>query len=117
MGRACGPIVLGESITAATLAVRTALDAEASLGSILVLALGGVLTVFALWWLYFAQDAPRHLASMTTAMLWGYGHYAVFASAAAVGTGRSGTGVPGVASWRGVPLLWCRPISPLPDRS
>lgn len=80
-------IVLGESITAATLAVRTALDADAEIGSILVLALGGVLTVFALWWLYFAQDAPRRLATLTTAMLWGYGHYAVFASAAAVGAG------------------------------
>ncbi|RPK32209.1 Bacterial low temperature requirement A protein (LtrA) [Streptomyces sp. ADI93-02] len=37
--------------------------------------------------MYFAQDAPRHLATLTTAMLWGYGHYIVFASAAAVGAG------------------------------
>ncbi|CAL9350617.1 hypothetical protein SUDANB176_00465 [Streptomyces sp. enrichment culture] len=80
-------IVLGESITAATLAVRTALDADAELGSVLVLALGGVLTGFALWWLYFAQDAPRRLSTLSTAVLWGYGHYAVFSSAAAVGAG------------------------------
>ncbi|WP_328885779.1 low temperature requirement protein A [Streptomyces sp. NBC_00316] len=80
-------IVLGESITAATLAVRTALDSDAELGSVLVIALGGLLTVFALWWLYFTQDAPRRLSNQTTAMLWGYGHYAVFTSAAAVGAG------------------------------
>ncbi|WP_171115128.1 MULTISPECIES: low temperature requirement protein A [unclassified Streptomyces] len=80
-------IVLGESITAATLAVRAAVDADAELGTVLALASGGILTVFALWWLYFAQDAPRHLAGLTTAMLWGYGHYLVFAAAAAVGAG------------------------------
>ncbi|CAM5698422.1 low temperature requirement protein A [Streptomyces canus] len=80
-------IVLGESITAAALAVRTALDTRAEVGSVLLIALGGILTVFALWWLYFAQDAPRRLRTQNTAMLWGYGHYAVFASAAAVGAG------------------------------
>lgn len=80
-------IVLGESVTAATLAVRGALDTDVGRGSVLVLALGGLLTGFALWWLYFAQNAPRHLATQTTAMRWGYGHYAVFASAAAVGAG------------------------------
>jgi low temperature requirement protein LtrA len=80
-------IVLGESITAAAVAVRAALNTHAEVGSVLLIALGGILTVFALWWLYFAQDAPRRLKTQTTAMLWGYGHYAVFASAAAVGAG------------------------------
>ncbi|MET9425245.1 low temperature requirement protein A [Streptomyces sp. NPDC006540] len=80
-------IVLGETITAATTAVRAALDTDAALGDIATLVVGGVLTVFALWWLYFAQNAPRRLTSLRTALLWGYGHYAVFASAAAVGAG------------------------------
>ncbi|MGW4922792.1 low temperature requirement protein A [Streptomyces parvulus] len=78
-------IVLGESIMAAGMAVRTALDTHQETGSVLTIALGGILTVFALWWLYFAQDAPRRLRTQSTAMLWGYGHYVVFASAAAVG--------------------------------
>ncbi|MEW2080037.1 low temperature requirement protein A [Streptomyces sp. NPDC012403] len=78
-------IVLGESIMAASLAVRTALDTHKELGPVLAIALGGLLTVFALWWLYFAQDAPRRLRTQSTAMLWGYGHYVVFAAAAAVG--------------------------------
>ncbi|MFG3164984.1 low temperature requirement protein A [Streptomyces sp. NPDC048232] len=78
-------IVLGESVVAAGLAVRTALDDHGDPGFVLTIALGGILTVFALWWLYFAQDAPRRLRTQSTAMLWGYGHYVVFASAAAVG--------------------------------
>ncbi|GAB3949384.1 low temperature requirement protein A [Streptomyces sparsus] len=80
-------IVLGESITAATVAVRTALDGDAALSDIATLVIGGILTVFALWWYYFAQDAPRRLISLRSALMWGYGHYAVFASAAAVGAG------------------------------
>ncbi|MEU0301945.1 low temperature requirement protein A [Streptomyces sp. NPDC006175] len=80
-------IVLGETITAATAAVRTALDEEAALGDIATLVVGGVLTVFALWWLYFSQNAPQRLTGLKAALLWGYGHYLVFASAAAVGAG------------------------------
>ncbi|MEV0025978.1 low temperature requirement protein A [Streptomyces atroolivaceus] len=80
-------IVLGETMTAATAAVRTALDDEAGLGDIATLVVGGVLTVFALWWLYFSQNAPQRLTGLKAALLWGYGHYLVFASAAAVGAG------------------------------
>ncbi|WP_406144192.1 low temperature requirement protein A [Streptomyces sp. NBC_01012] len=80
-------IVLGETMTSATAAVRTALDEETTLGDIAPLVVGGVLTVFALWWLYFSQNAPRRLTGLRSAILWGYGHYAVFASAAAVGAG------------------------------
>ncbi|OKK05033.1 low temperature requirement protein A [Streptomyces sp. CB02400] len=80
-------IVLGESVTAATLAVRTALDTGTDPQGVLTIGIGGVITVFALWWLYFAQDAPRRLTTFSTAMLWGYGHYPVFATAAAVGAG------------------------------
>ncbi|MEU2782384.1 low temperature requirement protein A [Streptomyces sp. NPDC007110] len=78
-------IVLGESVMAAGLAVGAALDTHQGLGGVLPVALGGLLTVFALWWMYFAQDAPRRLRTQRTAMWWGYGHYVVFAAAAAVG--------------------------------
>ncbi|MGW2593241.1 low temperature requirement protein A [Streptomyces sp. NPDC001515] len=80
-------IVLGESITAATGAVRAALDGEAGIGELAPLVVGGILTVFALWWLYFAPRTPVRLDSLRAALMWGYGHYAVFASAAAVGAG------------------------------
>lgn len=80
-------IVLGESISAATAAVRSALDAATSYGDLATLVPGGLLTVFAMWWLYFAQDAPRRLTSLGASLRWGYGHYVIFASAAAVGAG------------------------------
>ncbi len=40
-----------------------------------------------MWWLYFAKEATRLLGSLRAAITWGYGHYLVFASAAAVGAG------------------------------
>ncbi|RPK32210.1 Bacterial low temperature requirement A protein (LtrA) [Streptomyces sp. ADI93-02] len=42
-------IVLGESLTAAVLAIRTALGTDAELKTVLVISLGGLLSVFALW--------------------------------------------------------------------
>lgn len=43
--------------------------------------------VFSLWWLYF--DTPTHvlLTSLNQSLKWGYGHYLVFGSAAAIGAG------------------------------
>ncbi|MEU9317283.1 low temperature requirement protein A [Streptomyces sp. NPDC048295] len=78
-------IVLGESVMAAGLAVSAALETHQRYGAVLPVALGGLLTVFALWWLHFAQNAHRQLRTQRTAMLWGYGYYVVFAAAAAIG--------------------------------
>jgi low temperature requirement protein LtrA len=80
-------IVLGESVLAATVALQSALDGDADLRDLASLAVGGLLTVFAMWWLYFSKDAARFLTSMRAALRWGYGHYFVFSSAAAVGAG------------------------------
>jgi low temperature requirement protein LtrA len=51
------------------------------------LAAAGLVIVFALWWLYFDRSAHGLLTSLRTSILWGYGHYFIFASAAAVGAG------------------------------
>jgi Bacterial low temperature requirement A protein (LtrA) len=40
-----------------------------------------------MWWIYFAKPAGPRLLSNRIAFPWGYGHYLVFASAAAVGAG------------------------------
>jgi Sec-independent protein secretion pathway component TatC len=40
-----------------------------------------------MWWLYFAKEAHELLTSLRAGIVWGYGHYLVFASAAAVGAG------------------------------
>jgi low temperature requirement protein LtrA len=50
-------IVLGESVAAATTAVQSAITDQGSSGSLLVLAAGGLLLVFGLWWSYFKHEA------------------------------------------------------------
>ncbi|MFJ6697310.1 low temperature requirement protein A [Streptomyces sp. NPDC091272] len=80
-------IVLGESITAATVAVQEALDEHDELGELLSLAGGGLLIVFAAWWIYFSSPAQDRLTSMRRAVQWGYGHLFILGSAAAIGAG------------------------------
>src|ERR671912_456941 len=80
-------IVLGECVLASTLAIQMALDEDAALADLATTAAGGLLTVFGMWWLYFAKEAHELLTSLRAAIVWGYAHYLVFASAAAVGAG------------------------------
>ncbi len=82
-------IVLGESILAASLAVQSALDTRIGFGDLVTTAAGGLLIVFSMWWTYFAKPAERLFTSLRFSMVWGYGHYFVFAAAAAVGAGLS----------------------------
>ena len=81
-------IVLGESVAAATVAFRAAFDEGGEhAGQLLRLAVAGLVVVCALWWVYFDRSAHQLLTRLRTSMLWGYGHYFIFASAAAVGAG------------------------------
>jgi low temperature requirement protein LtrA len=80
-------IVLGESVAAATVAVQSAVDEFSALGELLPVAAGGLLIVFSAYWIYFAIPIHEHLTSSQRAFLWGYGHYFVFGSAAAIGAG------------------------------
>ncbi|TWV48843.1 low temperature requirement protein A [Streptomyces misionensis] len=84
-------IVLGESVASATAAVRTAFDEHRGTWPLCAVAAGGLLTVFAMWWLYFARPAHTLLATTHRGpgrrFRWAYGHYLIFASAAAVGAG------------------------------
>ena len=89
-------IVLGESILAATLAVQSALDAGEALDDVALVAVGGLVIVCSMWWLYFTQPSSEIAVaardgiddeSSNLPFTWGYGHYLVFASAAAVGAG------------------------------
>src|SRR5205807_9738475 len=56
-------------------------------GALLSLAGGGLVIVFSMWWLYFDRAAHRPIDSLPRGISWGYGHYLIFASAAAVGAG------------------------------
>ena len=79
-------IVLGESILAASIAIQSSIDAGDLTSRLTLVIIGGLLIVFSLWWLYF--DRPiAHLLDPSTAFAWGYGHYLIFSTAAAVGAG------------------------------
>ncbi|MEU6068562.1 low temperature requirement protein A [Streptomyces sp. NPDC047082] len=80
-------IVLGETIAAATVAAKSAVDEHDVLGELLPIAAGGLLIVFSAWWIYFAVPIHGHLRSNRQSFLWGYGHYLIFSSAAAIGAG------------------------------
>ncbi|MYW04798.1 low temperature requirement protein A [Streptomyces sp. SID3343] len=80
-------IVLGESVSAATIAIQSALDDQAALGELLPISAGGLLIVFSAYWIYFAVPIHDYLVSGKQAFLWGYGHYVIFGSAAAIGAG------------------------------
>jgi low temperature requirement protein LtrA len=80
-------IVLGESILSSTLAVQSVVDAGDALGALVPIIVGGPLVVYGMWWIYFDRPAHDLLTSLRTAIFWGYGHYLVFVSVAAVGAG------------------------------
>ncbi|MGW1186330.1 low temperature requirement protein A [Streptomyces sp. NPDC002559] len=80
-------IVLGETIAAATVAVQEALDEHDALAELLPIAAGGLLIVFSAWWIYFAVPIHDYLRGSREAFVWGYGHYLIFGSAAAIGAG------------------------------
>ena len=80
-------IVLGESILSASVAFQVGIDEHSGDATLYLTAVGALLTVFAMWWIYFAKPAGEALVSNRVGFLWGYGHYFVFASAAAVGAG------------------------------
>ncbi|WP_344885506.1 low temperature requirement protein A [Allokutzneria multivorans] len=80
-------IVLGESILAATNAVRSAVDSGHASASLFGVAGAGLVIVFSLWWLYFDKPAEHLLTTLSASLKWGYGHLLIFASAAAVGAG------------------------------
>jgi low temperature requirement protein LtrA len=107
-------IVLGEGVLAATTAVQIAVDEHDALGGVLAVAASGAVVTFAMWWVYFALPAGSFLSSNRVSFVWGYGHYFIFASAAAVGAGlavavdgathHAGIGDAGVAAAVTVPV-------------
>ncbi|WP_236788853.1 low temperature requirement protein A [Amycolatopsis sp. GM8] len=80
-------IVLGESVLAASNALQEALGSGHSAGGLVAVGIAGVVIVFSMWWLYFDQPAHVRMATATQGYVWGYGHYVIFGSAAAVGVG------------------------------
>jgi low temperature requirement protein LtrA len=79
-------IVLGEVILAATVAFQDGLSTGAS-GQLVMLAVGGLLLMFGIWWTYFLGGDDQGFAGPRVVWLWGYAHFPVFASIAALGAG------------------------------
>ena len=80
-------IVLGESVTAVVVTLEAGIhDTEHKTGMI-TLATAGILMLFAMWWVYFDKSANGMLNTLNSSLLWGYGHYLIFTSIAAVGAG------------------------------
>ena len=80
-------ILLGESVLASTSAVQLGIEAGVT-GELVVIALLGLILLFVIWWLYFSQPAGEGLVRhRRRSYIWGYGHYGIFASLAAIGAG------------------------------
>ncbi|MCS5718513.1 low temperature requirement protein A [Herbiconiux sp. CPCC 205763] len=81
-------ILLGESVLASSVSVQSVVSAGSSSGEFVVLAASGLALLFGLWWVYFLEPAHEGLErNRDRAFYWGYGHYVVFASLAALGAG------------------------------
>jgi len=82
-------IVLGEVLLSTTGAITAALDEHGLTVSLAATVVGGLLMVFCLWWFYFKHSYEERLAEeeSESPFLWGYGHYVIYASVAAVGAG------------------------------
>jgi low temperature requirement protein LtrA len=81
-------IVLGESVLAATTGVQGALAGGGLSAELVVISLAGLVLIFVLWWLYFLEPAGEGLEQhRELSYLWGYGHFGIFASLAAIGAG------------------------------
>jgi low temperature requirement protein LtrA len=109
-------IVLGESVLAASNGLQTAMGNGAVGIPLVVVALSAVVLMFSLWWLYFLQNSGDGLAKeRRLAYVWGYGHYGIFASLAALGAGLevavSSAGHPLAVSQSGIGFTIAIPVA------
>src|SRR5918992_95488 len=80
-------IVLGESVLAASLAIQSSITDAGLTGELLGVLVGGLLIVYALWWIYYDRPDDRMLEQLPTAFAWSYLHLPIFGAVGAVGAG------------------------------
>jgi low temperature requirement protein LtrA len=81
-------ILLGESVAASSSAVQGVISAGSATGEFVLVAASGLALLFGLWWVYFLEPAHEGLERKRSwSYFWGYGHYLLFASLAALGAG------------------------------
>ena len=76
-------IVLGESILASVYSLNKIIEHFSI--DLLMVAIGCLLTIFGIWWLYFNNSVEHRLNEPKVAFQWGYGHLIIFAATAAIG--------------------------------
>lgn len=80
-------IVLGECFLAIVMAIESSVGhGHVSWDLVEIGVLASIIT-FMLWGLYFSEQEHLHSVEKKHTMIWGYGHFALFASAAAAGGG------------------------------
>lgn len=80
-------ILLGESILASTNAVIDAAQDTERMGSLIMIAVCGLMIAAGMWWIYFARGHHSHFQRLRNTLVFGYGHYAIFAAAGAFSAG------------------------------
>jgi low temperature requirement protein LtrA len=81
-------ILLGETVLAASNGIRKAVASAEISGALIGVAAAGFALICALWWLYFLEPVADGLVERRhRSYRWGYGHYGLFASLAALGAG------------------------------
>ncbi len=80
-------IVLGETLLASSMAISSLSSSHASSLLLLQIPLLAMVVLFCLWWLYFSREEHLPHATLTMALIWGYGHLLIYAAGAAVGAG------------------------------
>src|SRR4051812_6388129 len=81
-------IVLGEGVLGVSVAIAPQVGDHPLQPDLLLVAGGGLVLLFALWWVYFLKPAAQTLEQRRDwGFRWGYGHYGIFASLAALGAG------------------------------
>ncbi|WP_437582626.1 low temperature requirement protein A [Paramicrobacterium sp. CJ85] len=80
-------ILLGESVLASANAIIGAVADADRIGALVEIAVCGLVLATGMWWTYFARDHSERIGGLAASLLFGYGHYVVFAAAGAFSAG------------------------------
>ncbi|MDN5803510.1 MAG: low temperature requirement protein A [Microlunatus sp.] len=80
-------ILLGETILASTNAIIDAIAHSEQLPPLLLLSACGLILAAGMWWTYFWRPMHSQIADLRSTLIFGYGHYVIFAAAGAFSAG------------------------------
>ncbi|QPZ40317.1 low temperature requirement protein A [Paramicrobacterium chengjingii] len=80
-------ILIGESVLASANAVIDSVEHTAHLPALIIVAVCGLILTAGMWWTYFAREHSDSITSFGSSLIFGYGHFVVFAAAGALSAG------------------------------